>query len=178
KSCGHSNCLLLSRSLLTCVYSLRITLGHCGVLSLPVTLSRRRAMATEILNEAERFLLKHWAESRLLEESMEGVRTKYKELFQRVIEAVTEAHPELDAYAVYVTQMWSKGSLGFGRKAWPAENQDWPPGFWIDHVRLEKLAADDTSPPMATIWIPTKTAKKTGIELSDARTSLVAAAQG
>jgi hypothetical protein len=39
-------------------------------------------MAKELLNEAERFLLERWGDARLLEESMEGVRTKYKEVFE------------------------------------------------------------------------------------------------
>jgi hypothetical protein len=76
-------------------------------------------MAKELLNEAERFLVERWAEARLLEEAMEGVRTKYKERFQKVIDAVTAVHPELDANAVYLTQSWTDGFIGFGRKSWP-----------------------------------------------------------
>jgi hypothetical protein len=77
-------------------------------------------MPNELLNEAERFLIERWGEARLLELSMEGVRTKYKELFERVIGVIADAHPELDANAVYPTQFWGPGSLGFGRKSWPA----------------------------------------------------------
>lgn len=66
-------------------------------------------MPKELLNEAERFLLERWGEARLLEESMDGVRTKYKEAFQRIIDAVTEAHPELDASRVYPTQVTVHG---------------------------------------------------------------------
>ena len=51
---------------------------------------------------------------------MEGVRTKYKEVFGRIIEAVTEAHPELDNSKVYATQFWGPGSIGVGRKCGPA----------------------------------------------------------
>jgi len=40
------------------------------------TQPRGITMPKELLNEAERFLLKHWTDSRSLEESMEGVRTK------------------------------------------------------------------------------------------------------
>ena len=56
-------------------------------------------MPKQLWNEAEQYLIGNWAGARLLEEAMEGVRNKYKEIFQRVIEAVTQSHPELDAVA-------------------------------------------------------------------------------
>lgn len=131
----------------------------------------------ELLNEAERFLLRNWSEARMLEESMEGVRTKYKEAFQRVVEAVTEAHPELDTNAMYVTQFWGKGSIGFGRKLWPTENTNWPPGFWIDHIRLETLSDEEAPPPAASIWLPSRSARKANVDLLEVRTAIFEAAR-
>ena len=61
-------------------------------------------MAKELMNEAERFLLERWGEARLLEETMEGIRTKYKGVFQRIIDAVKDGHPELDTQRSYPTQ--------------------------------------------------------------------------
>lgn len=113
-------------------------------------------MPKELLNEAERFLLERWGEARLLEESMDGVRTKYKEAFQRIIDAVTEAHPELDASRVYPTQFWGKGSIGFSRKSWPGGGSGWPSGLWLWSLRLEVLATEDEEPPSASIWVPRK----------------------
>lgn len=113
-------------------------------------------MPKELLNEAERFLLEHWEDARLLEESMEGVRTKYKEVFQRIIDAVTEAHPELDAQRSAVTQFWTDGCIGFGRKSWPGGESNWPSGLWLNGLRLEELAAEDSEPPYASIWVPRK----------------------
>src|SRR5258708_958242 len=113
-------------------------------------------MPKELMNEAERFLVEHWGEARLLEESMEGVRTKYKEVFQRIIDAVTEGHPELNANAAYPTQFWGSGSIGFGRKSWPGGESSWPSGLWLWSLRLEVLAAEDSEPPSAPIWVPKK----------------------
>src|SRR5713226_9027648 len=114
-------------------------------------------MSKELLNEAERFLLEHWGEARLLEESMEGVRTKYKEVFQRIIDAVTQGHPELDAYAVALTQSWTVGQIGFGRKSWPGGENNTPrwlsSGLWVLNVRLELLAAEDSEAPIAFIQV-------------------------
>jgi hypothetical protein len=110
-------------------------------------------MPKELLNEAERFLLEHWGEARILEKSMEDVRTKYKEVFQRIIDAVAEAHPELDAQRSRVTQFWADGYIGFGRKSWPS-GANWHSGFWVENLRLEILAAEDTEPPYAYIWAP------------------------
>lgn len=130
-------------------------------------------MTTELLNEAERFLLKNWGDARLLEESMEKVRTKYREVFERVINAVREAHPELNASTSFPTQFWSKGSIGFGRKSWPGGNSKWPAGFWIWDVRLEVLVAQDTEPPCASIWID----KKHDLNFDQARAAITSAAK-
>jgi hypothetical protein len=109
-------------------------------------------MTKVLLNEAERFLLECWGDARLLEESMEGVRIKYKEVFERIIDAVTEAHPELDASAAYPTQFWGDGYVGFGRKSWPAGETKWPSGLWVENVRLEVLTADESELPFAYLW--------------------------
>src|SRR5687768_5697959 len=106
-------------------------------------------MAKQLLNEAERYLLEHWADARLLEESMEGMRMKYKELFERVIEAVSEGHPELDAHRAAPTQFWGDGAIGFGRKCWPSGESNWPPGLWVESLRLELITAEDSEPPYA-----------------------------
>lgn len=130
-------------------------------------------MPKELLNEAERFLLERWAEARLLEESMEGVRTKYKEVFQRIIDAVTEDHPELDASAAYPTQFWGEGSIGFGRKSWPRGESSWPSGFWLWSVRLEHLVAEEFQPPSASIWV----SKKSNLDFDAARAAVNGAAK-
>jgi hypothetical protein len=124
-------------------------------------------MPKELLNEAERFLLDHWEEARLLEESMEVVRTKYKSLFQQIVDAVTEAHPELDAQRTRVTQFWANGYLGFGRKSWPS-GASWHSGFWVENLRLEILTAEDTDPPWAYIWAP----KKCNLDFDAARAAV------
>src|SRR5207302_148940 len=98
----------------------------------------------------------HWVDSRLLEESMDGVRTKYKEVFQRIVVAVTEGHPELDANAAYPTQFWGEGQMGLGRKSWPGGESKWPSGFWVDNLRLEVLAAEDSGSPCGYIWVSHK----------------------
>lgn len=113
-------------------------------------------MPKQLLNEAERFLLERWGEARLLEESMETVRTKYKEVFDRILEAVTEAHPELDANATYPTQFWGPGCIGFGKKSWPGGESKWPSGFWFENVRLEKLSAEGSEEPYGYIWFSHK----------------------
>jgi hypothetical protein len=127
-------------------------------------------MAKELLNEAERFLVDRWAEARLLEESMEGVRTKYKELFQRIIDAVTEGHPELDANAAYPTQFWGPGYIGFGRKSWPAGETKWPSGLWVGNLRLEVLVAEDSELPYAYISFSLKS--KVNLDFDAARVAI------
>jgi hypothetical protein len=130
-------------------------------------------MPKELMNEAERFLLERWGEARLLEESMDGVRTKYKEVFQRIISRVTETHPELDAQRSYVTQFWGSGCIGFGRKAWPGRDPNWPSGLWVWDLRLEVLTAQDSEPPSASFWVP----KKYNLDFDAARIAVDEAAK-
>jgi len=127
-------------------------------------------MTRNLLNEAERFLLQHWEDARLLEESMATVRTKYKELFQRVVDVVTEAHPELDVHVWYATQSWTNGAIGFGRTSWPGSDADVPSGLWIENLKLEILAAEHSEPPIATIYV----AKRFGIDMRAARAAITA----
>lgn len=54
-------------------------------------------MAKRLLNEAERYVFEHWEEALAFEESMDKVRKKCAGLLDRVVEAVQEAHPELDS---------------------------------------------------------------------------------
>jgi hypothetical protein len=133
-------------------------------------------MHKELLNEAERFLLKNWTEARTLEESMEGVRVKYAELFQTAIQAVSAAHPELDRTVSYPTQNWGSGSIAFGRAAWPASDNYEPPGLWIWNLRLEILASEDEPQPVAALYLPPKTVKKVNLDRSAARAALMKAA--
>ena len=100
------------------------------------------------------FLLERWGDARLLEKTMKGVRTKYKMLFDRIIEAVRESHPELDAHRALPTQPWSEGQIGFGRKSWPSDRYGSPSGLWVQCVLLEMLTADESDPPCAYIWVP------------------------
>jgi hypothetical protein len=132
-------------------------------------------MVKELLNEAERFLVERWAEARLLEESMEGVRTKYKEVFQRIIDAVTEGHREFDANAVYPTQFWGEGYIGFGRKSWPGGESKWPSGLWVGNLRLELLAAEDSEPPYGYISYSPKS--KSNLDLDTARAAIYEASK-
>jgi hypothetical protein len=132
-------------------------------------------MSKQLLNDAERFLLEHWGEARLLEKSMEGVRTKYKEVFDRIISAVTEAHPVLDAQRSAPTQFWGSGYIGFGRRSWPGGESTWPSGLWLNNLRLEVLAAEDSEPPNAYIEFSNKT--KSNLDFGAARAALDAAAK-
>jgi len=134
-------------------------------------------MAKELMNEAERFLLKNWTEARLLEESMDGVRTKYKELFQKIIDAVQAAHAELDGCVIYATQFWGKGTIGLARKSWPDGDSNDPPGFWVGNIRLEVLTSDEGEQPYACTYIPDRVVRKLDLDVSDVTSQLAAAAK-
>ena len=119
-------------------------------------------MAKQLMNEAERFLLEHWADARLLEESMEDVRKKYEEVFQQTADAVRKDHPELDKKVVTFKPNLTDGQIGFGRKSWPISKWGAPAGFWVDKLRLDVLAAED---PYSSIWVP----KESNLDFDAAR---------
>jgi hypothetical protein len=84
----------------------------------------------------------------------------------------------LDHCKVRVTQLWASGFCVFSRKVWPGtKNETWPPGLWLDQLRLEKLSAEDAPPPSATIWIPAKLIKQIGLDTNAARAELLNAAK-
>ena len=121
-------------------------------------------MAKELMNEAQRYLLANWQDARMLEESMEAVREQYRQIFDRVAESVKGIHPELDVSKAYVTQFWGSGAIGFSRQEWPdADKGADTPGLWIEYLRLENLSSDAEPAPLATIWVPSKTAKKVSV---------------
>jgi hypothetical protein len=132
-------------------------------------------MARNLLNEAEQYLLKHWEDARLLEESVESVRAKYVEICQRVVDAVKEQHPELDASAICLAQAWNTGEIGLGRTSWPMQDNKYPTGLWVYGLQLENLAAEDCEDPSGCIWVAKK--KITGFDFAAARAALMAAAQ-
>jgi hypothetical protein len=110
-------------------------------------------MAKELLNEAERFLVERWGEALLLEQSMKRVRAKYAELFERIIESVTEDHRELNLSGFWLTQSWTSGEIAFGRKSWPNKANKYPCGFWVNELRFDQLAVEESDPPEAYLWI-------------------------
>lgn len=130
-------------------------------------------MSKELLNEAERFLLQNWPDARALEESMESVREKYKEVFQRLGESVLQRYPMLDTFAAFPNQFWDSGTIGFSRKLWAAGDDLLPPGIWFDGLRLEKLSSDADPHPTVSLWF--KTARKAGIDLAAVRQRVHAA---
>jgi hypothetical protein len=132
-------------------------------------------VAKNLLNEAEQYLLKHWEEAALLEESMESVRAKYEEICQRVVEAVTELHPELDASVICLAQSWATGDIALGRTSWPMKDNKFPTGLWVYDLRLEHLAAEDREDPSGGIWFAKK--EISGFDFAAARSAMMAAAQ-
>src|SRR5277367_4688205 len=53
---------------------------------------RRATMAEQLFNDAERYLLGRWSDACLLEEQLDKVRNKFKELCQKSADAVREKH--------------------------------------------------------------------------------------
>ena len=83
---------------------------------------------------------------------------RYQEIGQRIVAAVTAAHPELDFPVVFLKQYWETGYIGFGKRSWPDGGGNAPSGLYVHNLRLELLTSDEEEPPIAYIWMP-KSAK-------------------
>jgi hypothetical protein len=105
---------------------------------------------------------------------MDSIRKKYKLVFERVIDAITEEHPELDAHRVIATQSWTDGEIGFGRKSWGIDKYGNPNGLWMGNLKLELLTADDSEGPYSCIWI---TNKNSNLDIDAARLAMNDAAK-
>jgi hypothetical protein len=133
-------------------------------------------MAKQLLNEAERYLIEKWQDARLLEETMERVRTKYKELFDRIIDAVRETHPDLGAERNAVTNIGGgSGFIGLGKTSWPNGQTNWPSGMWVNNLLLENITTDDSDSPNAYIELIGKS--KSQYDFDAARSAMNAAAK-
>ena len=108
-------------------------------------------MPDKLLNEAEEYLLERWKDAFAMEQQMEKVRKKYKSVCQRIVDIMREKHQELDVGMAWPIQFSGSGTIGVGRKCWPAKAEDFS-GFWLCNLRLELLVKED-SRPCAFVWV-------------------------
>ena len=101
-------------------------------------------------SEPDLFLLRHWADSRLLEDSMKSVREKYEAIWEKVIEEVQEKHKELNSYEL---RLKDGVNFGVGKKSWRSKPGYYISGFWIGECRIEDLTSEDEDAPDKTVWI-------------------------
>ena len=104
-------------------------------------------------NSPELYLLKNWANARLLEDSVEKVREKYKDLFSEVLDRVNGKHKELNCRGMRLDDDGGYVNVGLGRETWPASDHRWPSGLWIGGVALDDLASEEGEAPYAAVWI-------------------------
>ncbi|MGD1018790.1 MAG: hypothetical protein ABSA12_05670 [Verrucomicrobiia bacterium] len=107
-------------------------------------------MTKQLFNEPESYLLKNWAKAQLLADSMDAVRKKYAQVFDKILDSVQEEHPELDSRSIHITP--NEGNVTIGKKTWPSMYVEWPSGLRIWDIRLENLASEDEEVPEAVVW--------------------------
>lgn len=96
---------------------------------------------------------------------MEATRTKYAQLFEKVVKQVQEEHTDLDCQAIHVTN--DEGfNVGLGKSTWPSKRRTWPSGLWIGCLRLEDLVAEDGESPGGLIWFDAP--NEAGLDIKEA----------
>ena len=100
----------------------------------------------------ERFLLDHWTDARLLEDAMDAVRNRYKEIVELVLEEVLKnSRGALDYPKLRINSAYGWASIG--KASWPRNPGAWPSGFFIENLRLEDLTLPDSDHPFKNVWI-------------------------
>ena len=119
------------------------------------TLSDAERMAKRTFNDAERYVIRRWAASYELEQSMVSAREKYQQMCERVVEDFVEIYPQFDNARVRVvhTSGNQSGTICISRKAWPRSGKSTSCGFWIENIRFEYIADEDSPPPLLSVWI-------------------------
>jgi hypothetical protein len=132
-------------------------------------------MEKQMFNEPEMYILEKWADAKLLEESMESMRNKYREVFDKVLERVQEQHKELDCSAMHFAAGDDGINVAVGKSTWPCRYPKWPSGLWLSRVRLDDVASEPEYPPGACIWI--RPPVQSGLDLKKAANKLREAAR-
>lgn len=122
-------------------------------------------MQKQRFNEVEKYIISHFEEVVLLEDSLGSTRNKYRELLQQA----QNGYPELDLIDDYFKANWATGSLVFSRKVWPRNSKD-PGGLWIDNLRLEYLTSKSEDAPEAYVYA--KPWRKSGVDVVSLKAKL------
>ena len=111
-------------------------------------------------NEADRFLIERWVDARELETGMESLQKKYEGLLDQVIDALKKREWwEAANFRTYVKGL--RGCLGFGRKSWGGDPDDFV-GLWFDDLKLDNLLIETEPLPVAYLWL--RPLKRTGAD--------------
>src|SRR3982750_4606620 len=79
---------------------------------------------------------------------------KYQQMCQRVVKDIIEAHPGFPCPRVRIVHISGNqsGTICIARKTWPADGKS-ACGFWVENIRLEFVADEDTPPPLLSVWV-------------------------
>jgi len=100
-------------------------------------------MAKKILNDEELFLLKNWADARLLETSLKKLRGDYKSILAKVLDEVHRKHAALDRRGIVLDidedndRERDTSNLGLGKSTWPSSDK-YVTGFGLMAFHWEK----------------------------------------
>ena len=104
------------------------------------------------LKPEERFLFEKLPDVVRLEAAMKGIRLKYSQFWDAILNRVQGEHPELNCPCNHSTDSWEQ--VGIGRERyWPSPYKTWPSGFYIWDISFESLCSSDAEAPSAGIYL-------------------------
>jgi hypothetical protein len=116
-------------------------------------------MSKQIFNEVELYVLKNWTDARLLEESLNRMRKKYKEVLDKVLAEVRKKHRELDHDGLILNideeddDARNIITIGVSKNEWSSNDRKQPTGLWLSGIAFGPLIVEREISPCANVFI-------------------------
>jgi hypothetical protein len=135
-----------------------------------------------IFNDLEMYLFKNWTDARLLEQSLNKMRNKYKEVLDRVPADVRKKHQQLDNDGMQLDVDEEDDddrnviTIGVGKKEWSSCERKQPSGLWLSGIAFGPLVVERELSPCANVFIYPR--KESKLDLAEVTQKLEDAAGG
>jgi len=123
-------------------------------------------MPKQIFNEVEMYLLENWTDARLVEQSLNTMREKYKVVLGKVLAGVRKKHQELDHQGMSLNidedddDQRDIITIGVSKKEWSSMERNQPTGLWLSGIAFGPLIMEREISPNANVFIyPRKESK-------------------
>jgi len=128
-------------------------------------------MASTNFTPSDEFLMGRWSDATELIRQADELRSKLAEFYSEVARAFLVEDPRFDLSR---HMQAGNGSLGVGRRDWPATSNTNFVGLWLERIDLDSLVSDEALAPFAGIWLKPAAPSPAALEQAIARVQAAA----